>query len=132
MPEPVNSAYRAAASCAVPMPFAQDQEPVFNLPWQAQAFAMTLALHERGLFSWVEWAQILSATIKEAQAEGDPDIGDTYYHHWLKTLEKMLACKAVLQDIEISHRQEDWVYSASVTPHGMPISLRTRPEVREL
>ena len=29
--------------------------PVFAEPWQAQAFAMTLALHQNGLFTWVEW-----------------------------------------------------------------------------
>ena len=28
--------------------------PVFREPWEAQAFAMTLSLHERGLFTWPE------------------------------------------------------------------------------
>ena len=26
--------------------------PVFREPWEAQAFAMALALYERGLFTW--------------------------------------------------------------------------------
>jgi hypothetical protein len=30
--------------------------PVFREPWEAQAFAMALALHARGLFTWNEWA----------------------------------------------------------------------------
>ena len=30
--------------------------PVFAEPWQAQAFALTLSLHEQGLFTWPEWA----------------------------------------------------------------------------
>ena len=30
--------------------------PVFEAPWQAQAFAMAVRLNERGLFSWPEWA----------------------------------------------------------------------------
>ena len=30
--------------------------PVFREPWEAQAFAMTLVLHERGVFTWKEWA----------------------------------------------------------------------------
>ena len=34
--------------------------PVFREPWEAQAFAMTLALHERGLFKWPEWAAALA------------------------------------------------------------------------
>ena len=54
--------------------------PVFAAPWEAQAFAMTLRLHEQGAFSWKEWAQTLSAVIREAQAGGDPDDGATLLH----------------------------------------------------
>ncbi len=69
--------------------------PVFREPWEAQAFAMTLALHERGLFTWSEWAAALAAEIKRAQAAGDPDTGETYYQHWLAALEKLVAEKGV-------------------------------------
>ena len=69
--------------------------PVFREPWEAQAFAMTLALHERGLFTWPEWAAALAAEIKRAQAAGDPDTGETYYSHWLAALEKLVAEKGV-------------------------------------
>ena len=48
-----------------------DDGPVFREPWEAQAFAMTLALHERGLFTWPEWADTLAQEIKRAQAAGD-------------------------------------------------------------
>ena len=44
--------------------------PVFREPWEAQAFAMTLALYERGLFTWPEWAATLAEEIKRAQAAG--------------------------------------------------------------
>ena len=46
--------------------------PVFREPWEAQAFAMALALQQRGLFTWSEWAATLGAEIKRAQAAGDP------------------------------------------------------------
>ena len=65
-----------------------DDGPVFREPWEAQAFAMALALHERGLFTWTEWAAALADEIKRAQAAGDPDTGETYYRHWLATLER--------------------------------------------
>ena len=74
---------------------ADSNGPVFRAPWEAQAFAMALALHEKGLFDWGEWASMLGETIKAAQAAGDPDTGDTYYRHWLATLERMLAEKDV-------------------------------------
>ena len=64
--------------------------PVFNEPWEARAFAMTLALHERGVFTWPQWAEALSRQIAEARAAGDADLGDTYYQHWLRALESLV------------------------------------------
>jgi nitrile hydratase accessory protein len=63
--------------------------PVFNDPWEARAFAMVLALHERGLFTWPQWAAALSRQIALAQDSGDADLGDTYYQHWLLALESL-------------------------------------------
>ena len=64
--------------------------PVFNEPWEARAFAMTLALHERGVFTWQQWADALSRQIAQAHAAGDADLGDTYYQHWLRALESLV------------------------------------------
>jgi nitrile hydratase accessory protein len=64
--------------------------PVFQEPWEAKAFAMTLALHERGLFTWPQWAEALSQQIALAQKAGDADLGDTYYQHWLLALESLV------------------------------------------
>jgi nitrile hydratase accessory protein len=69
----------------------QDEtSPVFNEPWEARAFAMVLALHERGVFTWPQWAAALSREITQAQAAGDADTGDTYYQHWLLALESLV------------------------------------------
>jgi nitrile hydratase accessory protein len=64
--------------------------PVFNEPWEARAFAMVLALHQRGVFTWPQWAAALSHQITQAQAAGDADLGDTYYRHWLLALESLV------------------------------------------
>src|SRR3954454_23983827 len=80
---------------AVPSLPRDNEGPVFRAPWEAQAFAMAVALHARGVFTWSEWAQTLGDEIKRAQAAGDPDTGDTYYRHWLATLERMVAEKGV-------------------------------------
>jgi nitrile hydratase accessory protein len=103
----------------------RDEEgPVFREPWEAQAFAMALTLHERGLFTWKEWAAALADEIKRAQASGDPDEGDTYYRHWLATLEKLVAAKGVAT-LEAQHRYRDaWDHAADRTPHGAPIELK--------
>jgi nitrile hydratase accessory protein len=98
--------------------------PVFREPWEAQAFAMAVALHARGLFSWNEWARTLADEIKRAQANGDSDTGETYYRHWLATLERLVAEKGVANS-ETLHRYRDaWDHAADRTPHGSPIELK--------
>jgi nitrile hydratase accessory protein len=113
----------ARATEAVPGIPRDEDGPVFREPWEAQAFAMALALHERGLFTWTEWAAALAAEIKRAQANGDPDTGETYYRHWLATLENLVAEKGVATS-ETQHRYRDaWDHAADRTPHGQPIEL---------
>ena len=98
--------------------------PVFREPWQAQAFAMTLALHERGLFTWPEWAAALATEIKRAQAAGDPDTGETYYRHWLAALERLVAERGVTDAAALARYRDAWDRAADRTPHGAPIELR--------
>jgi nitrile hydratase accessory protein len=98
--------------------------PVFSQPWEAQAFAMTLALHERGLFTWSEWAQALGARIAAAQGEGDADLGDTYYHHWIGALENLIDAKGAASIAELARHQRAWHRAADRTPHGQPIDLQ--------
>ena len=114
----------ARATSAVPSIPCDAEGPVFREPWEAQAFAMALALHERGIFTWNEWADTLSGEIKRAQAAGDPDTGETYYRHWLAALERLIAVKGVTTS-ETLHRYRDaWDHAADRTPHGAPIELR--------
>ena len=116
-------AARAAARALPDLP--QDADgPVFREPWEAQAFAMTLALHERGLFSWPEWAATLGEEIKRAQAAGDPDTGETYYRHWLNALERIVAARGLADTAMLARYRRAWHHAADRTPHGTPIELR--------
>jgi nitrile hydratase accessory protein len=99
--------------------------PVFREPWEAQAFALAVSLKERGLFTWGEWAKILGEEIKKAQAAGDPDTGETYYHHWLATLERMVAEKGITDARTLARTRDAWARACERTPHGTPIELRT-------
>ena len=94
-----------------------DGGPVFKAPLEAHAFGLAVKLHERGVFSWKEWADALAAVIREAGAAGDPDRGDTYYLHWVKALERLvigrgladetlLAALADTVEKEAEHRRE--------------------------
>ena len=120
----MDQAAAARATTAVPSIPRDDDGPVFREPWEAQAFAMALSLHERGLFTWNEWAAALAHQIKRAQAEGDPDTGETYYRHWLATLEHLVAAKGVTTSETLHRYRNAWDHAADRTPHGMPIELR--------
>jgi hypothetical protein len=43
---------------------AENGEPVFKEPWEAQAFSLVIALHESGVFSWDEWSDALAQAIR--------------------------------------------------------------------
>jgi len=101
-----------------------NEGPVFREPWEAQAFAMALALHERGVFTWPEWAATLGDEIKRAQAAGDPDTGETYYLHWLAALERLVAEKGVATRETLHRTKHAWEHACDRTPHGKPIELR--------
>ena len=107
-----------------------EQGPVFREPWEAQAFAMALALQQRGLFTWSEWAAALGEEIKRAQRAGDPDTGETYYRHWLATLERLVADKGVASEGALKRYRDAWARAAERTPHGAPIEL-TRSDFSE-
>jgi nitrile hydratase accessory protein len=99
------------------------EEPVFREPWEAQSFALTLSLFQQGLFTWKEWTAALVAEIGRAQQAGDPDNGETYYHHWLAALERIVAAKGVTDDVTLGQYQDAWRRAADRTPHGQPILL---------
>jgi nitrile hydratase accessory protein len=102
----------------------RDQEgPVFNEPWEAQAFALAVCLSKVGCFTWTEWVAIVSQEITAAQERGDPDLGNTYYRHWLNALERICAEKQLIGHEDLSRRQQEWRRAYLNTPHGQPIDL---------
>ncbi len=120
---PAANTQTLAAIAAVPG-IPQDADgPVFAQAWEAQAFAMTIALHERGVFTWPEWAAALAAEIARAQTAGDPDTGETYYQHWLAALEGLVAAKQLTDATSLARYRDAWGRAADRTPHGKPIEL---------
>ncbi|QPF81781.1 nitrile hydratase accessory protein [Bradyrhizobium genosp. L] len=122
----MDGAAAARATSAVPSVPRDEDGPVFRAPWEAQAFAMALSLYDRGVFTWTEWAAALADQIKRAQADGDPDTGETYYLHWLATLEHLVAAKGVTTADNLRRYRNAWDHAADRTPHGKPIELMPR------
>ena len=96
---------------------------MFAEPWQAEAFALAVKLSQAGLFTWSQWAATLGEEIKAAADAGDPDLGDTYYHHWLRALERLVTERSDLSTEVIDERMEAWRRAYLATPHGQPIEL---------
>ncbi len=105
-----------------------DNGPTFREPWEAQAFALAVTLSQAGCFTWSEWAAVLSEEIHAAQVGGDPDLGATYYHHWLNALERICKQKGLVAAAEIERRKEEWHDAYLHTPHGQPVEIRSQKE----
>jgi nitrile hydratase accessory protein len=107
----------------------RDEEgPVFREPWEAHAFALAVRLSEAGCFTWSEWTTVLSQEIRGAQERGDPDLGSSYYHHWLRALERLCVDKGLTNQVDLQERTEAWRAAYLHTPHGKPVELRVGQE----
>ncbi len=101
----------------LPQMVLDEGEPVFQEPWEAQAFGLAISLFEAGKFTWPEWATALSAEIHGG-------VQRDYYSHWLTALEKLVAQKQLASQGDLKQRQKAWEDAAARTPHGQPIVLK--------
>jgi len=92
-------------------------EPVFDAPWKAQAFAIALNLYQNGCFDWNDWADALSREIHSGEER-------SYYAHWLVALEKIVAAKKLTTADALEDRRQAWHDAAARTPHGAAITLK--------
>ena len=92
--------------------------PVFEEPWQAQAFALAVQLNAEGAFTWSEWAEALAREL----ARDPADDGSRYYDHWVAALET-LAAERGLAASDLATRKAAWAEAYRRTPHGSPIEL---------
>jgi nitrile hydratase accessory protein len=118
--DPRSTLAEIAARCgdAFPTPNLSLAEGVFAEPWQATAFALTVALHQKGLFSWPDWAATLSRHIA-----AEPDDGHRYYEFWLAALEEMVEQLRLGSAADLAALQQAWLEAAERTPHGQAIEL---------
>lgn len=76
----------------------------FTEPWQARAFALALALTERGSFEWEDFRRQLIAAIARADADAaQSGNSPEYYACWLEALEAAITAKSLARREEIDH-----------------------------
>lgn len=89
---------------ALPDPVAVPQRGrvlLFDATWEANAFAITLALQECAVFDWNAFRDRLIAELADAEAQGH---ASSYYERWLAALEQLLADKGLVSPAELDAR----------------------------
>ncbi len=106
----------------IPIPSRQDS-PRFDAPWHAQVFALTVALSDKGAFTWPEWTEHFGAELARRGAERPQDGSDDYYNAWLATLESLAAARDLATSEAVEHMKVRWEKAYLSTPHGAPVKL---------
>ena len=122
---PENGEQRLRSS--LPERLLEDGRPVFAEPWQAQAFAMTLDLYNRGLFSWSEWTDILSEQLSTDTTAGEDPGATSYYSDWLVALERLVSSKTAIRPDLLTQLKQRWEHAYRTTPHGEKVTLQACP-----
>lgn len=87
---------------------------VFAAPWQARAFALTVAFRRAEDFPWAAFQERLAEELSgapspaDAAAAGPGDdaatVEETYYEAWLAALEGLLLAEGVVEEEELADR----------------------------
>ena len=109
-------------------PLPRDDGLLFDEPWQAQAFAMVVALQDAKRFTEKEWADALAREIAADRATGAHGAKDAYYRCWIAALERLAIEKGLMTREAVVLREAAWDRAIRATPHGSPILLANDPE----
>jgi len=100
-----------------------EPERPFTAPWQAQAFALVVRLHENGVMSWPQWTQALA---RELQRSPEPN---DYYGSWLSALESLLIGLDIVDERSLVGWRQAWQQAFRDTPHGHAIPAPKGPSM---
>ncbi|MEE9388525.1 MAG: nitrile hydratase accessory protein [Paracoccaceae bacterium] len=102
------------------------RDAVFDEAWHAQTLALADTMVQAGIFSADDWALALGAALKQADAKGESDTTETYYHCAINTLEQLVARNTAIDQPALNSRKASWERAYLATPHGQPVSLTKR------
>jgi nitrile hydratase accessory protein len=82
---------------------AEDDEPVFETPWEARIFALTVQLAKNQHMNWDEFRKALVIEIAAGDAHHISD-GSAYYRAWLAATEKTMSDSQCFSPYEMEQR----------------------------
>jgi nitrile hydratase accessory protein len=97
--------------------------PLFGEPWQAEAFALAVRLHQGGHYDWTEWVRYLAREIAAGAPATAEDAETAYYLQWLAALEKLVADKGLASAPELAARKAEWRAAHAAAAFGQPVTL---------
>lgn len=88
----------------------RSDEPAFEAPWQARAFAIAVSLTDRGSDDGYPWEDFQRRLVEEIDIDGDAVEGteEVYYEQWLRGLERMLVEKDLVSPDELAGRTSEF------------------------
>lgn len=94
----------------------KESELSFGAPWELRALGVAVGLHRAGAFPWSDFQQSLIAAIREWEDTPVAERGDwSYYHHWLRALERLLVDRGLTSPDEIDRKAVECVKAAEHT-----------------
>lgn len=99
------------------------ETPAFAEPWHAEAFAVAVALEQKGCFTWPEWTATFGAVLGEHGQAKPLDGGDDYFLAWVTALERICTEKGLAEGPALADLKAGWEAAYLSTPHGQPVRL---------
>jgi nitrile hydratase accessory protein len=81
-------------------------ELIFAEPWESRAFALAVALHSSGTFTWKAFSTELATSIARWERDHPPGECYSYYRCWLEALEVILERSRVVDGAAVAGRAE--------------------------
>ncbi len=100
-----------------------EADPVFEQPWEADAFVTAVTLSHLGYFEWKTWVAAFAGVIQSQPQREQETAHDAYYRQWLSCLEKVLDEAQLVPSAELLNREAKWRLAYLKTPHGSPVAL---------
>lgn len=94
-----------AAMAAVDEAVEPAEGVTFDAPWQARAFGVAVALHEREGRDFSRFQERFVERIQSTDPEAMQDgVEATYYERWLEALEELLVEEGLVSEAELDRR----------------------------
>lgn len=86
-----------------------EDDPTFDAPWQARAFALAVAVSKETACDWDAFQERFVERVQAIDPDGlQQDVEAVYFNEWLAALEEVLDVADLLDRDELAERQREF------------------------